>query len=83
MASMIAFVVFDLLGIAFLLWCLVNFVREDRRNRGTVSIVRIDPVSAHSSNLVSMGQHATSRHKQQHRIEALRNALAIPRSHRG
>ncbi len=84
MASTIAFVVFDLLGTAFLLWCLANFIREDRRNRGTAS-VRIDslPAETKAVNVVTINRRDVTWNERQARITAQRDANAARRSHRG
>ncbi len=84
MASTIAFAVFDLLGIAFLLWCLANFVREDRRNRGTASI-RIDslPAEPKAVNVVAINRRDVTWNERQARITTQRDAIAARRSHRG
>lgn len=43
----VAFVLFDLVAVMFLLWCLLNFVREGARHRGVdVKVMRLDPMQA-------------------------------------
>lgn len=57
-ASTIAFVVLDLLGVVFFLWCLFSFVREGRRYRRTnVRVMRVDPMPQQAAaKVIAIGE---------------------------
>ena len=83
MESTIAFAAFDLLGMGFLLWCLVNFYGENRRYKGGASVVRVGPVPEfRTANVVSMSKSEGSQHNRQ-RMVTLRKAVGRGRARRG
>lgn len=79
MPSIIAFIVFDLLGVVFLLWCLLNFVREDRRyRRSNVKVMHIDPMLRHiSAKVVPMDRTRSGWQKRRSARLALMLLLAF------
>ncbi len=83
MASTIAFVLFDLLGMVFLLWCLAHFYRESRRYRGAdVEVLRFDPLpGSRTASVVTM--HARVRNDPRDRVVTPRHAIANGRVRRG
>ncbi len=60
--AVIAFVLFDLLALMFLLWCLVNFIRDGRRYKGVrVKVMRLDPMLfRRTANIFAMRQRTSS-----------------------
>lgn len=65
MLATVGFIVFDLAGVAFLLWCLVNFVREDRHHRrNNVKVMYIEPLpQPTSTNVVPIGSTPSASQK--------------------
>lgn len=50
MTSILAVTTFGSAGVVFLLWCLVNFMHEDRRHRRrNVKVTAFDPAKVHGS----------------------------------
>ncbi len=76
--AIVGFVIFDVLAVVFLLWCLLNFIHEGRRHRGvSVKVMRVDRMlSRRKANILATGSgrfHASG-------VPRLNRKLAEPRT---
>ncbi len=76
--AIVGFVIFDVLAIVFLLWCLLNLIREGRHHRGvSVKVMRIDSMlSRRKANILATG----SGRFQAGGVRRLNRKLAEPRT---
>lgn len=74
----VAFVLFDLVAVMFLLWCLLNFVREGARHRGVdVKVMRLDPMQARrKANIFALRRREFSRQERHDRITRFARSTA-------
>jgi hypothetical protein len=83
--AIVGFVIFDVLVVTFFLWCLANFIREDRRYKGAnVKVTRLDPLPLPSAKKVFRPDEQTfSRRARRERLITAGESLPAARFRRG
>lgn len=83
--AIVGFVIFDVLAVTFFLWCLANFIREDRRYKGgNVKVTRRDPLPLPSAKKVlRLDEQIFARRGRRVRLVTVRESLPALRFRRG